>query len=399
VRKASSAELVAGLALGMSLVAMAIDSMLPALGAIAHDLGATDPNDRQLVLTAFFAGLTVGQLVYGPASDSIGRKRALYVGVALFVAGGLICATSTSLPIMLAGRALQGFGGAGPRIVSVAIVRDQYEGRAMARIMSFVTMVFILVPVLAPTIGQLVLGLAGWRAIFFGLVAMAIVVLVWTALRQPETLPPERRRPFSPRSLAGAVVECVRHRATLLYTVATGLIFGGFIAYLATSQQIFQELYGLGDRFPLAFGALAASIGLASMTNATLVMRLGMRALSLWSLRVSTGLSLVLLAVTWASGGQVPLAIFMAYMFATFFCSGLLFGNLNALAMGPMGHIAGVAAAVIGSLSSLISVALGTPIGRAYDGTVIPLIAGFAVLYGLALVAVSLAERRPTAAG
>jgi DHA1 family bicyclomycin/chloramphenicol resistance-like MFS transporter len=175
---------------------------------------------------------------------------------------------------------------------------------------------------------------------------------------------------------------------------AAGLMFGAFIAYLATSQQIFQELYHLGPLFPVAFGALAVAIGAASITNARLVVRFGMRALSLWALRISTVLSLAMLAAVWAAGGQVPLWAFMAYMLATFFCSGLLFGNLNALAMAPMGHIAGVAAAVIGSMTSIISLAIGTPIGRAYDGTVTPLVAGFALLYAAALALVWLAEPR-----
>lgn len=389
-----SGEFVALIALTMSLVAMSIDSMLPALPAIATDLAAADPNDRQLVLTAFFAGLTLGQLIYGPVSDSAGRKPTMYVGIGLFVVGGLICALAASFPMMLAGRLLQGLGAASPRIVAVAMVRDLYKGRPMARVMSFVMAVFILVPILAPSIGQLVLFVASWRAIFVGLVAMALFALVWTAVRQPETLPPERRRPFSAKLLATAVLECVRSRATLCYTTAIGLVFGAFIAYLSTSQQIFQEQYGLGGLFPVAFGALAVAIGAASLTNARLVMRLGMRTLSLWALRVSSGLSLVALLFAWRTGGHPPLWAFMAYMLATFFCSGLLFGNLNALAMAPMGHIAGVAAAVIGSLSSIVSIAIGTPIGRAYNGTVVPLIAGFALLYSAALVVVTIAEPR-----
>jgi DHA1 family bicyclomycin/chloramphenicol resistance-like MFS transporter len=388
------AEFVALIALTMSLVAMSIDAMLPALPAIAADLRAADPNDRQLVLTAFFAGLTIGQLISGPLSDSVGRKLTIYVGIGLFIAGGVLCALAVSFPMILLGRSLQGLGAASPRIVSVAMVRDLYQGRRMARVMSFVMAIFILVPILAPSIGQLVLFVASWRAIFVALVGMAVVAVVWTALRQPETLPPERRLPFSTRSLARAVIECVRNRTTLCYMTASGLMFAAFIAYLGTSQQIFQEIYGLGPMFPIAFGALAVAIGAASLTNARLVMRLGMRTVSLRALRVSTVLSLVTLAIVWAAGGQVPLWAFMAYMLVTFFCSGLLFGNLNALAMAPMGHIAGVAAAVIGSMTSIISVAIGTPFGRAYNGTVVPLIGGFAFLYAAALGVVSIAEAR-----
>jgi len=385
-------EFVALIALTMSLVAMSIDSMLPALPAIAADLHAGDPNDRQLVLTAFFAGLTLGQLISGPVSDSIGRKPTIYAGIGLFVAGGLTCALAVSFPMMLVGRSVQGLGAASPRIVSVAMVRDLYQGRPMARVMSFVMAIFILVPILAPSIGQIVLLVASWRAIFVALLAMAGVALVWTALRQPETLPHDRRRRFAAGPLARAVVECFRNRATLCYMTSSGLMFAAFIAYLGTSQQIFQEIYDLGTLFPVAFGALAVAIGAASLTNAWLVIRLGMRELALWALRLSTVLSLATLAVAWAVGGHIPLWAFMAYMLATFFCSGLLFGNLNALAMGPMGHIAGVAAAVVGSITSVVSLAIGTPIGRAYDGTVVPLIGGFAFLYAAALGLVSIAE-------
>lgn len=390
----STGEFVALMALTMSLVAMAIDSMLPALPGIAADLDAADPNDRQLVLTLLFAGLTVGQLVYGPLSDAIGRKRAIYVGIGCFVAGGLTCALALSFPMMLVGRALQGFGAAGPRIVTVAMVRDRYEGREMARIMSFISSIFILVPVLAPGIGQLVLIVGHWRVIFFGLVAMAIVAVSWLALRQPETLPRERRNRFAPRVIARGAAECVSNRAFLGYTVASGLIFGAFVAYLATSQQIFQEQYGLGKLFPLAFGAIAASIGVSSLVNARLVMRFSMRGLARAAMTTACALSLAMLAIALPHQGHAPLWLLMPYMLGVFFCSGLVFGNLSALAMAPMGHIAGLAAAVTGSLSSLISVAAGTPVGRTYDGTIVPLVAGFGALYLLALIAATVAEPR-----
>jgi MFS transporter, DHA1 family, multidrug resistance protein len=326
----SGVEFVALVALTTSMVAMSIDTMLPALGEIAAELTPPNPNDRQLVLTTFFAGLSVGQLVYGPLSDAIGRKRALYSGLGLFILGGVCCALAPSFAILLAGRALSGFGAAGPRVVAVAVVRDQHAGRAMARVMSFVTSVFILVPVIAPAFGQAVLLVAGWRVIFWLLVAAAALDGLWFGLRQPETLPPERRIPLSPRAVAGAVLLVLRNPITLGYTLAIGAVFGAFIGYLTASQQLFQELYGVGALFPMYFGALAAAIGVASFTNARLVMRFGMLRLARLAVGVECALAGGFFLVAVACDGRPPLGLFMAAMLGCFFCNGILFGNYNA---------------------------------------------------------------------
>lgn len=390
---APGVEFIALVALTTSLVAMSIDTMLPALGTMARELGAAHENDRQLVLSTFFAGLSVGQLICGPASDSTGRRTALFVGIGAFVLGNLICALTSSFGWLLFGRALSGFGAAGPRIVSIALVRDVYAGRGMAKVMSFVSTVFILVPVLAPSIGQGVLAVTSWRAIFFALVAIALLNLAWFALRQPETLPRERRRPFSLRSIGHGVSETFRSRITLGYMLATGAIFGAFINYLSTAQQVFQEQYGLGELFPVLFGVLASAIGLASFVNAKLVMRFGMRRLSKVALSGSSALSVTALIATLLWHGHLPLWVLMTYLFVCFFFNGVLFGNFNARAMEPMGHIAGIAAAVTGSVGGLVALAIGTPFGRAYDGTVTPLVAGFAVCALLALALTEWAER------
>ncbi|NUP06175.1 MAG: multidrug effflux MFS transporter [Polyangiaceae bacterium] len=382
-----AAEFVALIAFSMSLVAMSIDSMLPALGAVANDLGARAPNDRQLVLTTFFGGLTVGQLLYGPLSDALGRKRAMYAGLVILTAGSLCCLFATSFWMVLAGRLVAGVGAAGARIVSMAIVRDLYEGRAMAQVMSVAMSIFIIVPIIAPAIGQGILAVTTWRGIFGVLVVMTGTIFVWFATRQSETLPIERRRPLSAGPVMRAVAEVVRNRQTVTYTLAAGLVFAALIAYLATAQQIFGEQYGLKEKFPFYFAALAASLGAASMLNARLVQRFGMLALSSLALRASVVMSAAFLVFAFATGGQPPLWSFMAYMLAIFFCNGLLFGNFNALAMEPMGHIAGSAASVTGSITSFISLLIGTPIGRAYDGTVIPLVGG---LFGMTLAALAL---------
>jgi len=326
-------------------------------------------------------------MVYGPLSDSIGRKPAIHAGLLLFIIGCLMSILATNFTVMLAGRVLQGLGAAGPRSVIVALVRDRYEGRAMARIMSLVMAVFIMVPALAPGIGQIILMVAHWRAIFGFLLAVAAISLVWFALRQPETLAPERRVKFSPSRIVQAVRETCGSRVAFGYTVTSGLIFGAFVGYLNSAQQIFQIKYGLGALFPLYFAVLALSIGGASLLNGRLVMRHGMRRLSAWALGLLTGLSLAFLVPATLAAGVPPLWALMTYLVGAFFCIGMLFANFSALAMEPLGHIAGVGAAVVGSLTTVISMILGTIIGQAYDGTVLPLIAGFALL-GLAAIAV-----------
>jgi DHA1 family bicyclomycin/chloramphenicol resistance-like MFS transporter len=387
-------EFIALVALTTSLVAMSIDTMLPALGAMATELGAAHANDRQLVLAAFFGGLSVGQLLYGPVSDSTGRKPALFFGIGLFVVANLLCALTHDFNLLLVGRALAGFGAAGPRIISMALVRDVYAGRGMARVMSFVSTVFILVPVLAPSIGQGVLAVTSWRAIFAGLVLIAVVNGAWFALRQPETLPAARRVAFSVRTIGRGTVEVFRTPVTLGYMLATGIIFAAFISYLSTAQQIFQEQYGMGKLFPVLFGLLASAIGVASFVNAKLVMRFGMRRLSQVALWCVSALSVTAFIGAWLWHGHPPLVALMTYMLACFFFNGILFGNFNARAMEPMGHIAGLAAAVIGSVSGIVALAIGTPFGRAYDGTVLPLIAGYMTCGLLALAVTTWAERQ-----
>jgi DHA1 family bicyclomycin/chloramphenicol resistance-like MFS transporter len=378
----------------ISLVAMSIDAMLPALPKIGHDLGVERANDTQLIISLLLLGLSAGQILYGPLSDSIGRKPAIYAGYGLFSLGCLLSIFATSFNVMLAGRILQGIGVAGPRVVTVAIVRDQYEGRAMARVMSFVMAVFILVPAVAPSLGQGILILAHWRVIFGMFLALALLTFIWFAVRQPETLVPNRRIPFSLKRIARAVREVCANRIAFGYTLALGFVTGAFVGYLSSTQQILQEHYGLGRQFPLYFSVLALAIGSASFLNARLVMRLGMRSLTSGALHTLSGLSLIFFAISYPLGGNPPLWTLMTYFMISFFCIGILFGNLNALAMEPLGHIAGVGAAVVGSLSSFMGAILGFLIGQGYNDTILPLVGGFAILSATAIVAMRWAEDR-----
>lgn len=384
----SLAEFVIIISLMMSLTALSIDAMLPALPQIGADLQVQSANSRQLVVSAIFLGLAAGQLFFGPLSDKTGRKPAIYGGLSLFIVGSLVSVFALNFPMMLVGRLLQGAGVSAPRAVGLALVRDRYEGRAMARVMSFVMTIFILVPMIAPTFGQALLHFSGWRSIFGSFILLALITLAWFALRMPETLAPENRAPFSLQRIIAATREILRIRPALGYTVTAGLISGAHLGYLSSAQQIFQEQYELGDLFPTYFAIIALSIGFASFLNARLVMRFGMRFLVRWSLIAILGLSLIALGIALVAGGQPPLWILMAYLMMIFFGIGVLFGNQNALAMEPLGHMAGIGAAIVGSLSTFISVPMGMIIGQSYNGTILPLVVGIAVLSGISLIVV-----------
>jgi DHA1 family bicyclomycin/chloramphenicol resistance-like MFS transporter len=391
----SFAEFVIIISLMMSLTALSIDAMLPALPQIGGELQVQSANGPQLVVSALFLGLALGQLFFGPLSDSTGRKPAIYSGLSLFVVGSLISVFAVNFPMMLAGRLVQGAGVSAPRAVGLALVRDRYEGRAMAQVMSFVMTVFILVPMIAPTLGQALLFVAGWRSIFGVFILLALITLLWFALRMPETLALEDRASFSLRRILSATREIFHIRPAIGYTVTAGLISGAHLGYLSSAQQIFQEQYQLGELFPIVFAIIAFAIGFASFLNARLVMRFGMRLLVRRSLIVIIGLSIAALGIALFTRGRPPLWLLMIYLMLTFFCVGILFGNQNALAMEPLGRIAGIGAAVVGALSTFLSVPAGTIIGQSYNGTIIPLVAGIAILASVSLLVVRWIEQRP----
>ncbi len=388
----ASVEFVIIVSLMMSLMALSTDIMLPALPQIGTDLSVLNPNQRQLIVSVLFLGLAIGQLFFGPLSDKTGRKPAIYSGYALFIVGALISVFATSFPIMLSGRLLQGLGISAPRAVTLALVRDRYEGRAMAQVMSFVMTVFILVPMIAPSLGQAILQFTGWRSLFVFLILMALGTLTWFAVRMPETLAEDQRAPFSLSRIVAATREIVGIRSALGYTVSAGLVSGAFIGYINSAQQILQEQYELGDLFPIYFGMIAFSLGLASFLNARLVMRYGMHFLVRLSLRIIFSLACVGFGIAVLTGGQPPLWFLLGYLMLTFFCIGILFGNQNSLAMSPLGHLAGIGAAVVGSLATLIAMPLGTIIGQSYNGTVLPAIAGLGILSFFSIFVVRWAE-------
>lgn len=366
------------MALMSAFVALSIDMMLPALGQIADELGSTRDNDRQLVISVLFLGLACAQVFYGPLSDRYGRKAPLAVGMVIFLIGSLISLFAQSMTVLLVGRFLQGVGAAGPRIICNAIVRDRFSGDTMASVVSLIMVVFILVPVIAPMIGQVVIMFSHWRMIFFIFIVLGVSMLAWFWLQQVETLPHDKRITLSTHRIWRLFTEVVTTRQSIGYTLAAAVMFGGFLGFLNSAQQILQELYGLGERFPLYFAILALGFGVASYFNSQLVIRFGMRTMTSWSIRCLC-VTTVVFAIFALALQPLPLVMFMGFELMIFFLIGLLFGNFSALALDPLGHIAGSASAVIGSITTMVSLIIGASIGIAYNQTVVPLVLGFAV--------------------
>jgi len=369
----------------IAMVALSIDAMLPALRDIGNELGAANPNDPQLVIGLFFLGMAVAQLVYGPLSDSYGRKPTIVLGLVIYLAGSALCLMSWSLPALIAGRVIQGIGAAGPRIVANAIIRDRYEGRPMASVTSLVMSVFIVVPVFAPLIGQGIIAVSDWRMIFWFLAALAAGLLIWSHVRLTETLPPEARKPFQLGRIALAMREVLTNRLSLGCTLCMGLVFASFLAFLSSAQQILGEAYELGEWFPVTFSCLATVVGFVSAINSKLVLRHGMQRLAFIGVCVIIGASLCFALWSFVLG-MPPLPVALLWLAFCVGSIGIVFGNLNAMAMEPLGHIAGVGAAVVGALSSLVSVTVGSQIARSYDGTALPIALGYMVCGGCALL-------------
>ncbi len=391
----SSGEFTLLVALMMSIVAISIDALLPALGFIGQEINLSHPNQIQYVISALFLGMALGQLVCGPLSDATGRKKVLYGGIALFFCGSAICFFATSIEGLLIGRFVQGLGVAGPYVSAISIVRDKYAGNEMARIMSLVMMIFIMVPALAPSLGQAVLLISSWRYIFVLYIVYAVIIGVWIFWRLEETLPKEFRIPFTRTGFIDGFKEVISNYSTMCYTLCMGLFFGSFMGYLNSSQQIFQELFNTGKLFTVYFGVLALLFGVASMVNARFVQKWGMEYLcrqATLGIILSSAIFLALQLITTPN-----LWLFLAYAAVLFFCFGLVFGNVNAMAMEPMGHVAGIASAVIGASSSIISMIIGTAIGQMYDNTLVPMTCGFLILASLCLVILNFAKQRKLA--
>jgi len=378
------AEFVFLMAALMSLNAFAIDAMLPALPAIGEALGVAQDNRRQLVVTAYLLGFGLTQMLWGPLSDRYGRRPVLVTGLTLYAGFGLLAAVAASFPLLLGARMLQGGAAAATRVLVVSMVRDRFQGAMMARVMSMTFVVFMLVPVLAPSVGQGILLFASWRAIFWAFAIWGVAMLAWSWLRLPETLDPANRRAISVAAIGEATVETLRNRLSLGYTLAVMLLMGGLMGYINSVQQIVSDVFGRPDLLALVFAIVAVPMAVASYANARLVERVGVRRMAQGGLAAVTAVAAVHLAITILWGES--LVIFMVLQGLTMACFGLASSNMGAIAMQPMGHIAGTASSVQGTVQTIGAAVLGTAIGQSFDGTTVPLLAGF-LLFGIAAVA------------
>jgi DHA1 family bicyclomycin/chloramphenicol resistance-like MFS transporter len=383
-------QFVAMVAALMATNALAIDSMLPALGKIGTSLGLSVANERQWVVTAYLLGFGAAQIIYGTLADRYGRKRVVLVALAIYIAASLAAAFTRSFEWMMLARVVQGIGAAGTRVLAVSIVRDCYDGRQMARVMSLSFLVFLGVPILAPSIGQLIMLVAPWPGIFVALAIYATMILVWINGKLPETLHPADRRPIEFSSIIGAARITLSNRLSVGYTAATTLVLGGLFGFINSAQQIFTGVFHEPRLFTLIFAAIAGSIAVASLVNAKLVNRLGSRKISHAALLGFISVAAIHAAV--AITGHETIWSFAFLQATMMFCFGLMAGNFGAMAMEPLGHIAGSAASIQGFFSTVIGALIGFFIGQSFDGSVVPLTLGFAVCSVIALAFVFLAE-------
>jgi len=377
-KSVSKLEFIALMASLMSLVALSIDAILPALPNIALDVGISNAVDNQLLITMIFLGLGVGQLIFGPLSDSYGRKPMVYIGFILFVIASFICVNATSVEMMVFGRILQGIGLSAPRTISIAMVRDSFSGDYMAKIMSFIVVIFILVPVVAPAIGKIMLDLYGWKFIFYSQLFFGVFVMFWMYKRQPETLPVSNRKPFRLKLYIEGAKEFVKHKQAIIFTLISGAITGAFMVYLSASQQIFQVQYHLVEEFPYIFAGLAITVGFATFLNGTFVVKYGMLKMVTFFVYLFALIPAVYILLFYGKGNP-PIIILLIFFGLQFFTIGFLFGNLRALAMEPIGHIAGIGAALNGFFSTVLAVPIATFIGKFVTTTALPLFIGFLV--------------------
>lgn len=388
-------EFVGMLAMLFATLAFSIDSMLPAIPKIAEQMTPDDVNRAQLIITSFVLGMGIGTFFAGPLSDWFGRKITVAVGLGIYMLAALYAAGTTDMEHLLASRFVMGLGASAPRVVSLAMVRDLYKGREMARIMSFVMTVFILVPAMAPSIGAVIIAYTSWRGVFVAFVFFAMFSGGWLMLRQPETLDKANRRPLRLSAIRYALGEVLGNRVVVMYIAALSLGFGQMFSFISSAPQLFTDTYERGDTFPIWFAGVAAFAAIASFTNARLVMTLGMRLLSTTALGVQCVASIIAMILL-ESGMVAPeyqFYVFVGYMAISFFMIGLVFGNINALAMEPLGHVAGFAAAIIGAISTVLAVLIAVPVGYSYDGTPMPLLIGVALCSGFAYLIMRISRR------
>jgi len=392
----SDIEFIALIALLMALVALAINMILPAYADMTQHFGLKTPTRIGLAVSLLYAGLAVGQIVFGALSDSAGRKPAMMIGLGIFVLGTLLSWLAPTFAMLIAGQVIQGVGLGAPRVVTTAIVRDRYEGPMMARMMSFIMVVFALVPMVSPYVGQAVSTAFGWRTLFAVFAIGGIFACLWFTIRLPETHPASCRTAFTVRSSLQSFQNVLTNRSAVIHAAALGIVSGAFIASLNLSQSILQFQYELGPRYPFYFAIMSLSLATASFINGRAVVAIGMERLVVFGLVCMTGLSAVMAALIAMSQEEPALPIAISYLMAMMFCFGILVSNLNAMAMRSLGARAGTGAAVVGALTTFVSVPLAILVGSAYHGSVLPLVWAYGLFSLVALGLVTIVAKRST---
>ncbi|WP_210527175.1 multidrug effflux MFS transporter [Rubellimicrobium arenae] len=389
----SRSEFVALIAAIMSLNALAIDVMLPALPHMGAALNVTDDNHRQFVVSVYMIGFGLGQLIVGPLSDRFGRRAPLLVGIALYIVAAVAAAAAPTFGLLLTLRFIQGLGSASTRVIATAVVRDRFSGHAMAEVMSLAFMVFMIIPVVAPSIGEVLLAFSPWQSIFLFMGALALVFGLWALFRLPETLDPVKRRPLTAESIFGGFRIVVSNRMAFWYAMAGTCTFGALFGFISTAQQIYVDIYGLGVWFPAAFAFVAGLMAVSSFLNSRIVRVWGMRRISHFAILTFTGLSGILLLASVMMRGHPPLWLFLGLLSCIMFMFGWAASNMNSLSLQPLGAIAGTASSVFGFIQTLGGAALGGFVGQQFNGTVVPTAAGYFVLGAMAVICVLIAER------
>jgi DHA1 family bicyclomycin/chloramphenicol resistance-like MFS transporter len=378
-------EFVALCACLMAMNALSTDPMLPALPDIARDLHLAHANDRQLIISVYFLGTAVGTLLFGTLSDRFGRKRVFATALVLFILSTIACAGAHNFTMLLVGRACSGFFAASSRVITVSIVRDRFQGDTMARVMSLIFGIFMIVPILAPGMGQAVLWVAPWRWIFWVLALVAATILLWMLVRLPETLRPENRVPISLSQIGRTIAFVVTTRQAIGYMLAASVVMSGLVAFIMSVQQILFDTFGVGRYFPIIFAGVAGCMGLGSFINSSLVQRLGARRLSQGALLVLIVLAAVRLVIIAAGGESV--FTFVGFQAMTMLTIAFAGSNFNAISMEPFARGAGAASSFQAFLTSIISAGLGSAVAYAYDGSTLPLTLGL-LGFGLAALAI-----------
>ncbi|MBA4798748.1 multidrug effflux MFS transporter [Rhizobium rosettiformans] len=387
------AEFIALMAFLMALNALAIDIMLPGLQEIGAALNVENENHRQYVVSAYLIGFGIAQLFYGPIADRFGRRLPMIFGLAIYIISSLAVVMVPSFETLLFLRFIQGIGSAATRVITVSIVRDVFGGRQMAEVMSLIMMVFMVIPVVAPGTGQVIMLFGDWHWIFVFMAVIAMIVGVWMYIRLPETLAREDVRPFTIKVIFDGFRIVLTDRVALCYTIASTFIFGALFGFINSAQQVYVGIYGLGVWFPVAFAGVALFMALSSFVNAKLVGRFGMRKLSHGSLLGFIAINFIWLIVQVVGPQPMPFFLFIGFFALAMFQFGWIGSNFNSLAMEPLGHVAGTASSVLGFMGTIGGSIIGAAIGQAFNGTALPMVAGFFVVGIIGLVFVLIGEK------